>query len=706
MMRFFSAFRSVLKIPAMASMLSGAFIFGFLIFSTAAYADEVTLVWDAPDGAPPVGYKIYYGTSSRNYSETLNVGNYTTCTVGGLEQEKTYYFAATAYDADNYESDFSNEVSKTIPAPPPVVDTDGDGVSDIDEMNRYGTDPNNDDTDGDGISDGEEINDYKTDPNTASSDEDNDYVNEAVYRINAGGPAVTIDGETWQADKFYSGSSGVYKNVKPIEATASDVLFQSERFGSRFSYEIPVEPGIYMVKLHFAEIYFSSPGARVFDIDIENMQAKLVGLDIVSGVGTACAMLKTINNIHVNDGILDIDFSSLVNNGKVSAIEVFKTITIPVDSDKDGLSDSDEINRYGTDPHKKDTDGDGVSDGDEVNVYDTDPNKNDTIDDEGDGDVNETVYRINAGGPAVTTNGVTWDADRYYIGASGVYRKVMPIGSTADDVLFQSERYGRKFTYSMPVATGTYTVKLYFAEIYFASAGDRIFNVEVEKAQARIAPLDIVSAAGAKCAVVKTIGDIQVNDGSLDIDFAALTNNAKISAIEIVRSGAADEGSGQAPAVNKVIHRINAGGPAVTLDGVSWEADQFFKGSSAVYKKVKPIAATKSDVMFQTERYGSRFSYSIPVESGTYAVKLHFAEIYFTSPGSRVFNINVENGRAKLDRIDIVSEVGADCALVKTINNIVVKDGTLDIDFVKVENNGKLSGIEVISITPNASISL
>ena len=132
---------------------------------------------------------------------------------------------------------------------------------------------------------------------------------------------MTIDGLTWQADQFFSRSS-VYKNVKPIEATTSDALFQSERYGSRFSYSIPVAPGVYRVKLHFAEIYFSSAGARVFNIDVENGQGRLYNFDIVSEVGAKCALVKTINDIYVNDGTLDIDFKALVNNGKISAIEI------------------------------------------------------------------------------------------------------------------------------------------------------------------------------------------------------------------------------------------------------------------------------------------------------------------------------------------------------------------------------------------------
>src|SRR5690349_19356025 len=37
------------------------------------------------------------------------------------------------------------------------TDSDGDGLFDDDEVNVYGTDPNNPDTDGDGIDDGQEV---------------------------------------------------------------------------------------------------------------------------------------------------------------------------------------------------------------------------------------------------------------------------------------------------------------------------------------------------------------------------------------------------------------------------------------------------------------------------------------------------------------------------------------------------------------------
>jgi serine/threonine protein kinase len=60
------------------------------------------------------------------------------------------------------------------PTPPPTMppDTDGDGLSDGDEVNVHGTDPNNRDSDGDGLSDGDEVNIHDTNPNNRDSDGD------------------------------------------------------------------------------------------------------------------------------------------------------------------------------------------------------------------------------------------------------------------------------------------------------------------------------------------------------------------------------------------------------------------------------------------------------------------------------------------------------------------------------------------------------
>ncbi|MFX1500449.1 MAG: hypothetical protein ACFFDH_05725 [Promethearchaeota archaeon] len=53
------------------------------------------------------------------------------------------------------------------------IDMDDDGLNDGDEINTYGTDPNDPDSDDDGLNDGSEINTYGTDPNDPDTDNDN-----------------------------------------------------------------------------------------------------------------------------------------------------------------------------------------------------------------------------------------------------------------------------------------------------------------------------------------------------------------------------------------------------------------------------------------------------------------------------------------------------------------------------------------------------
>ena len=52
------------------------------------------------------------------------------------------------------------------------LDTDGDGLSDADEINIHGTNPNDPDTDADGLNDGDEVNTHGTDPLDPDTDGD------------------------------------------------------------------------------------------------------------------------------------------------------------------------------------------------------------------------------------------------------------------------------------------------------------------------------------------------------------------------------------------------------------------------------------------------------------------------------------------------------------------------------------------------------
>ncbi len=84
-----------------------------LIPAEAALAETVSLAWNANTEADLKGYRVYYGTSSRNYSTVYDVGNATTYVTPNLGPG-TYYFAVTAYNYSDAESAFSNEVFQTM----------------------------------------------------------------------------------------------------------------------------------------------------------------------------------------------------------------------------------------------------------------------------------------------------------------------------------------------------------------------------------------------------------------------------------------------------------------------------------------------------------------------------------------------------------------------------------------------------------------
>jgi hypothetical protein len=96
-------------------LLSGL---GIILPLSALATQSVTFGWEASTDNSVVGYNIYYGTTSHVYTSKVSVGNVTTATISGLVEGTTYYFAATTYDALNQESDFSDEISYTVPDAP------------------------------------------------------------------------------------------------------------------------------------------------------------------------------------------------------------------------------------------------------------------------------------------------------------------------------------------------------------------------------------------------------------------------------------------------------------------------------------------------------------------------------------------------------------------------------------------------------------
>ena len=90
-------------------ILLAVFFFASVYSPRAAYSAQVTLEWQASSG-DVAGYNVYQGTSSRDYDVTLDIGNWTSVTIADLAEDEVYYFAVTAYNSEENESGYSNEV--------------------------------------------------------------------------------------------------------------------------------------------------------------------------------------------------------------------------------------------------------------------------------------------------------------------------------------------------------------------------------------------------------------------------------------------------------------------------------------------------------------------------------------------------------------------------------------------------------------------
>ena len=190
-------------------------------------------------------------------------------------------------------------------------------------------------------------------------------------------------------------------------------------------------------------------------------------------------------------------------------------------------------------------------------------------------------------------------------------------------------------------------------------------------------------------------GNAEVHPGAAEI-CDNLDNNC---------NGAADEGEVCVPTGPVV--RINSGGPAVTLDGQRFEADAYYYDGNAYTNSQVDLAP-----LYQSERTAPNpyyIRYNVPVPPGKYKLRLHFAEIYWRSPGgsggggvgTRVFDVLAE-GRMLLENFDIFAEVGSGQALIKEFEVENADDRFyLLLDGRRTQGGSdqpKISGFEIISL--------
>ena len=153
--------------------------------------------------------------------------------------------------------------------------------------------------------------------------------------------------------------------------------------------------------------------------------------------------------------------------------------------------------------------------------------------------------------------------------------------------------------------------------------------------------------------------------------------------------------------------RVNCGDGAYTdTKNNSWSADQpytpgrwgYGAGRNS-YSAGNGITNTSDPLLYQSESWfsGQDGQYRFTVPNGDYKVTLKFAEIYNgINPGNpRIFSVALE-GNPVITNLSLYSTAGLYSATDGTYH-VSVDDGILDIDFVKGQENPKISAIEIMS---------
>ena len=318
-------------------------------------------------------------------------------------------------------------------------DTDGDGLTDVNETNIHNTNPSLADTDGDGLNDGDEILNESTDPNNPDSDGDglDDGTEVLVNSTNPNLQDTDGDGLTDGAEVLIHGSDPL---VVDIDAD-SDLYYW---FADCDDNDPNINPGRpeflngidddcdSLIDEGFEFIDADNDGLNDYDeyhihlTDPNNPDTDSDGLSD----GDEVILYSTDPLVADQDADSDgyywfqdcVDSNASINP---SAIEILDGIDqdcdseidenfLTLDSDGDGLYDHDEFHVHNTNPNANDTDGDSLNDGEEVNIHSTDP-LTPEIDADNDGvlwlfdcnDINASIYP----GATEMWNGMDDDCD-------------------------------------------------------------------------------------------------------------------------------------------------------------------------------------------------------------------------------------------------------------------------------------------------------
>jgi len=143
------------------------------------------------------------------------------------------------------------------------------------------------------------------------------------YQINAGGSRVS----PFSVDTNFSGgntaSTSSSISLSGVNNPAPHSVYQSERYGNiTYTCNSLASGKNYLVRLHFAELYWNASGSRRFNVAINNTIV-LSNFDIFATAGGAKkAIVREFTATAKSNGSIVINFSTITDNAQVCGIEV------------------------------------------------------------------------------------------------------------------------------------------------------------------------------------------------------------------------------------------------------------------------------------------------------------------------------------------------------------------------------------------------
>ena len=323
-------------------------------------------------------------------------------------------------------------------------------------------------------------------------------VGEEVH-ILAGSNRKYVDhtGKVWNPDSYFSGGTAVASSVQHIWRTQDPIIYRNSRQGD-FRYNIPLKPGTYELRLHFAETLYGpedsgggGEGSRTMTVAV-NGQPVLQDFDVLAdAAGERTAEVKVFHDVSpASDGQLHLTFSpGKRGSAMLSAIEILPGIPGQI----------------------------------------------------------RPVRILARDVPYYSNDSRWWSPDIYFKGGQ-ISSSQEPAEASDDPEFYETERWGH-FSYAIPVAPGKYTATLHFIERHAAGSYDRVapatgrsgsdsqervFNVFCN-GKTVISGLDIVKQVGNNHPLVKKIKGLEPNaQGKLLLEFVPVAGYATLTAIEVV----------------------------------------------------------------------------------------------------------------------------------------------------------------------------